>query len=889
MPSRADFHHVHQGTCHRRNLGKGAARVSRCSRPGLERLERRLVLSYWQEIPIPFDNPQATVLLSDGRLLVEQFASNHWYLISPDASGSYTEPKVEQAADSRYIHEYSGIALLKDGEVMVSGAEYPARGDSNYDPTTTGQDHIELYNPTLNSWREVAKPTFFGSSVIIDNSIKVLPDGRVLAGTGDSGLFGLYDPTTGTWMQTQSIPSGSANEVTLTMLADGRVLAVGTGKAANRSWVYDESTSTWTEVGKTPGALNSSEGGPMVQLPDGGIFAVGAVQHWATQTAIFSPSSQTWSQGPPVPNGSVGAPPRPGESLQLHSFRIVPRLASGLALEVPGGLTQDLTQTEVGAWNQADSQVWQFADAGGGYLRLNPVSAPLSALDDEYGGSADGNPVDLYHQNGTLSQEWKVAPTGDGYFTLSAASAPGDSLQVTGDGTTPGSLVELDTSNGSAAQEWQLIEDPNSSFGDEPIAALPSGHVLVGASRFDQTAFYEYDPVANTFSSVSGVPGPLAADPAVYAMNMTVLPSGQVLVTGAGGSHVFLYTPDGQPLEAWKPAILGLLPPATGSSAGWIVGWGLNGISEGGVFGDDNSTGSNYPLVQLTDGFGRVTYAMTSSWTTTQVGHNFESFQFTPPAGLASGDYALRVVASGIASDPVAYHFLSPSSPVLPLYPDPAPFGADNPDLPTAEAKGLYETILGRAADLGGLANSVAYLKSDGSLQTLASMLIHSYEYEYKAVASYYTEFLGRVATPAEIAGWVGYLERGHSEEQVTQLFLASKEYNARYFDDSGFVQSLYANMLGRVAVAAEVVSWVTAMRAGQSRVTVASDFVHSVEAARRSVEGLASAFWASGIDPADEQFVVAYLVKGRGSLADVAAAFANLPRFIERANETVA
>ena len=220
----------------------------------------------------------------------------------------------------------------------------------------------------------------------------------------------------------------------------------------------------------------------------------------------------------------------------------------------------------------------------------------------------------------------------------------------------PGRPVVIDTTNGSPAQEWQLIETPNSSIGDEPLAALPSGNVLIAVGRINQSAFYEYNPTSNAWMNVPNVPSSLASDPRVDVMNMTVLPSGQVLVTGAGGSHVFLYTPDGGPLEAWKPAVVSIAPISPGSTTSWVSGWGLNGISEGGVFGDDNSTSSNYPLVQLTDRFGRVTYATTANWTTTQVGDNFEGFQFTPPANLPYGEYTLRVIASGIASDPVAYH-----------------------------------------------------------------------------------------------------------------------------------------------------------------------------------------------------------------------------------------
>src|SRR4051812_30235641 len=79
----------------------------RPSRPVLESLEARLVLSAWAEIPLAFSDPQATVLLSDGRLMVEEFATNHWWLVSPDYSGNYAKPSVVPAHDSQYIHEYS--------------------------------------------------------------------------------------------------------------------------------------------------------------------------------------------------------------------------------------------------------------------------------------------------------------------------------------------------------------------------------------------------------------------------------------------------------------------------------------------------------------------------------------------------------------------------------------------------------------------------------------------------------------------------------------------------------------------------------------------------------------------------------------------------------------
>ena len=58
------------------------------------------------------------------------------------------------------------------------------------------------------------------------------------------------------------------------------------------------------------------------------------------------------------------------------------------------------------------------------------------------------------------------------------------------------------------------------------------------------------------------------------------------------------------------------------------------------------------------------------------------------------------------------------------------PSGPSNPDLPTAEVNGLYNILFGRLADPTGLANAVAYLNKGNSLQSLATILMGSGEYE---------------------------------------------------------------------------------------------------------------------------------------------------------------
>ena len=228
-----------------------------------------------------------------------------------------------------------------------------------------------------------------------------------------------------------------------------------------------------------------------------------------------------------------------------------------------------------------------------------------------------------------------------------------------------------------------------------------------------------------------------------------------------------------------------------------------------------------------------------------------------------------------------------PTSPLLPLTIGPAPFGSHNPDLATAEVNGLYNILLGRAPDPGGLANAVAYLKGGGSLQTLSTILMHTNEYYGDVVASYYRTFVGRDGSPAEVAAWVGVLRGGTTLEGLAYLMLTSAGFNGLHPDDGSFLQALYQDILGRSASAGEIAAWESAIVKGLSRASVVSDFIHSPASAKRAVDGFALAFWGRPIDAATEQFTVAYLVNG-GTLVEVASAFAASAPFVQRAQAMV-
>jgi hypothetical protein len=199
---------------------------------------------------------------------------------------------------------------------------------------------------------------------------------------------------------------------------------------------------------------------------------------------------------------------------------------------------------------------------------------------------------------------------------------------------------------------------------DLPAAMMVNGKILCTMGTGCHTGgcggpwyFYEYqyDASGGSFTPVT-YPIPVNYSPG----KMLDLPDGTVLLSYFN-TQLYVYTPDGSPLAAGKPAITSITAKADGSYH--LVGTKLNGMSEGATYGDDAQMNSNYPLVRLgaTDGSGGVYYARTYNWSSTGIltGNTPVTTEFTLPASVLAGggtNYSLVVVANGIASDPVTFY-----------------------------------------------------------------------------------------------------------------------------------------------------------------------------------------------------------------------------------------
>jgi hypothetical protein len=70
------------------------------------------------------------ILLTDGRVMVQEEATEHWHALSPDPSGSYIGGTWSPLADMSFRCRYYASAVTRDGRVVVirGGAERRRRG-----------------------------------------------------------------------------------------------------------------------------------------------------------------------------------------------------------------------------------------------------------------------------------------------------------------------------------------------------------------------------------------------------------------------------------------------------------------------------------------------------------------------------------------------------------------------------------------------------------------------------------------------------------------------------------------------------------------------------------------------------------------------------------------
>ena len=435
------------------------------------------------------------------------------------------------------------------------------------------------------------------------DTMLLLSDGTVMAANaGGKAWYQLIPDNRGSYINGTWQTLGSMHDTRLyyssAVLRDGRVFVAGGeyGTGRQTAEVYDPLLNRWTY---TALAWQSFSDAISKILPDGKVLVAPVGPVPSGTTIIYDPIANSWLAGGKLFRGSYQDE------------------ASWVKLPDDTILTIDPYGTNSERYFPA-SNTW-----------INDANVPVP-LYDPYGSElgagfllADGRALFLGSSGHTA------------FYSPSGATSPG---------------------------AWTRGPDFPNGQGtpDAPAAMMVNGKILcvtsatpTSANHFPTPAsFYEYDPVANSFSIVS-VPTALS-NLQQFVTRMLDLPDGTVLFSYSA-DQLYVYQPDGSPLAAGKPAISRISQNDDGSFH--LTGTLLNGISDGAAYGDDAQMSSSYPLVRVTNSSGNVYYCRTHSWNSTSImtGSRELATEFTLPASIVPDMFSLVVSANGNASDPFPF------------------------------------------------------------------------------------------------------------------------------------------------------------------------------------------------------------------------------------------
>jgi hypothetical protein len=485
-------------------------------------------------------------------------------------------------------------------------------------------------------WTPLKNPMPGGGSASAE--MELLSNGTVIVqGGGNSDAGTLYwwiltpdkkgNYTDGTWSKVPN-PAGLeklyGDSVTLT---SGNVMVLGgeySGPNLAKNFtteteVYNPVTQVWTVTAPVPdtGIYYGDE--PAQLLPNGTVLTPDGNN---TNTYIYDPYNNTWSNGPNRLNGDTSYEEN---WLTLPDGEILAVPTNGTKLRTPQLFVPGATQAQDKWVDTANMPAILSYGPKGDYPEMGP---------------------------GFLLPDGRVWQMGGN--DLTAIFTPPSAGHPSGSWVAGPSLP-------------QPLKGRTLTGADSAGAVLPNGDVIFDSSPWlsSPAYFYEFSPSANGGKgSITAISPPAPHSHPGESLNieaqstsMLVLPTGQILYDLEDDSRLWIYTPPGSPQNSWRPTISSVV--AIPSSPYLLTGTQLNGISQGAAPGDDVATSTNFPIVRLTRKNGKVYFARTFDWSSTgaQTGSTVETTRFYLPQGLPRGKYSLQVVANGIASKKYSFKY----------------------------------------------------------------------------------------------------------------------------------------------------------------------------------------------------------------------------------------
>src|SRR4051812_11508831 len=349
----------------------------------------------------------------------------------------------------------------------------------------------------------------------------------------------------GTWTQVTASGGCGSPAFGLWLLTDGRVLSHGC--SGLNSWMIltpdkqgNYATGIWTKVA---GSTHARGGAQQHILRDGRFFQAGGeyIDGPACTPALcstaeaYDPVSNSWKDLATAPYEIADT-----GSTTLGDGRILDSTRSGSSIQIYDPTTDTWTKNGTMPLNTGDENAWASLQ-NGNVLAVGYAGAGAAIYIPSMNKWVKTTVPSGFNTGDMagISQMFDGRVYVYGLKGHSYIYTPGAAV------TDPGTWVEGPTllnTNGAIEAE------------DEYTDTLPNGMVwggLVAMMYGPGVVLQQFDPTTNTVSAATTETG----ENNPYPIDYINLPNGQVMITPGDGRHNWVYTPDTQPQDAWRPTV----------------------------------------------------------------------------------------------------------------------------------------------------------------------------------------------------------------------------------------------------------------------------------------------------------------------------------------------